>query len=521
MNRSTTIGFSVALLAHAFATTAVAAPLVDLSKDVQGGYFVITPDNARIVFQSESNYILYSARVDGSGTPAQLTPYGVEPVVYAAISPDSSQIVFNGGVGVGESALSLVSVYSRPIDGGGEPVLLNTAPDLPDGAFGYYNAISPDSRRVLMRVSEPQEYFYLLSRPIDASAPAVRLSSPTCDPDTIPCSSSIGVADFAFAGNRAVFVETDGNYQGRLFGRVLDGSLPAVQISSETESAGGFAITPDASRVIFTGSNSATGHKVYNSSLIDGSSVLLATLTGPRGGFALAPDGRQVVLLEGNSHLLTVPADGSVSPKPLESSPNGVRFLGFSPDSTLVAFIPEGTEELWVSPSDASAAARRLATNAGIQMAFSSNSRRLVYGAGELTNRQLYSVGTDGASAPMLLASYPKYFDFVVTPDSSAVVVAVNSDDDLRFDAFYLIPIDGGPPRLIAESPYADGGIQTNGWALTADGSRLIFATYEGFAAREIYAVAIPEPGWMFAMSVTLLLLRRGRRGVAQCNEFS
>jgi Tol biopolymer transport system component len=534
MNRSTAIEVSVALLVLAFATTAAAAPpLINLTNQITGGYFIITPDSSRIIFQRDYDPVLFSARVDGIGSPIRLTPdFAIDTsVFYSAISPDSSQFVFNIGHNVapipdvndGEDPRR-VSAYSTALDGSSPAILLNTTRQQPDGYFGYDNAVAPDNRTVVMRIGRSNSSFDLYSRPIDAGRPSVLLSSPPCDPDASACpiNPPLGVDQWQIADNQVIFTEVDENHAATLFSRLLDGSAPALRISG-VAAARAFAITPDSSRVVYSDWSGPSSRNIYSRSLLDGATVPLASTTNlPPDffeAFAITPDGRNVIVF--TKQLSTVPVDGSGPPKTFEHAGDAVYFHGISPDGKLLAFNPQSGRDvipdLFVSPTDASSPPLRVATNAGSGVTFSADSRRLVYLSGDASALELYSVLTDGSAPPHLLGTFEKYVDFVITPDGQNVIAGVRSDNDLFIDEFYAIPIDGGDMRLIAESPYADGGFQF--WAMTPDGSALILATQEGFGYpqgatwKAIYAAAIPEPSMIFsAVGLSGLLLRRRGR---------
>jgi hypothetical protein len=124
----------------------------------------------------------------------------------------------------------------------------------------------------------------------------------------------------------------------------------------------------------------------------------------------------------------------------------------------------------------------------------------------------IFSVPLDGSSQPIRLSGPAA---FVLTPDGQSIVAALNPDANEFFDSFVLIPIGGGEPIPLAENPYATGGIPGWGshWQLSGNGKLLVFLADNNAGTREIFAVAIPEPGgvlvFLFAGFVSMARSRR------------
>jgi len=149
----------------------------------------------------------------------------------------------------------------------------------------------------------------------------------------------------------------------------------------------------------------------------------------------------------GQETLLLRPEDGSVVGPALPAS-------AFSPDGRWIAFV-RGSRELWVSAPDGSNAHRVALAPSWVGVgAFSPDSRRLSYVAGQGVGEEAEAseiVGVDG-SGTVRLRRAPVIGSGVWSPDSRFVVfMAQNDRDRYRPPNIYVASADGSGVRRLVE----------------------------------------------------------------------
>jgi hypothetical protein len=506
------------------------AQLIPVTPGFNASAFLITPDNSRVVFMhpEDTSGILYSARTNGVGTPIPISPLtgGGASLFQAQISPDSAWVLYNRDEHPTDRLH--VATYASRIDGSTPAVLLNISPIYDDDTSQYNLAISPDSRYAIIRADQGDNSFDLLSRRIDGSSPPLPLNDPL-HPDE--GSGNAVPSNWSVAGNLVIFQDPN-NEQGRgLYSRPFDGSAPAQKLSPGGETFSFHAVS-DSKVAMITYPGPPQSWNLYSNSTAGGALTLMHSKSndfyGLR-GLSISPDGGHALIQDGEFQLYTVPTDGLATPKLLGPFSDSTSIgYSISPDSTRVAFFTRqghhGAVELDISPIDASAAPKRLNPPApggrevrfGNYVYFTADSRYLVFTSDQLVadRQDIFSVPVDGSSLPTRLSG-PAVF--TLTPDSKWLIAALNTDPDDFIDRFVAIPITGGEPILLAESPYLTGGIPNWGehWRISQDGSLLVFVADNNAGVREIFAVAIPEPGTLSVLVATglgMVSLRR-RRG--------
>jgi hypothetical protein len=510
----------VFLLAFGSRCAQGAAP-VPLAPGYIADELMIAPGGQHVVFHSTNAGadLLYSARVDAAGLPVLLSPgtLGAASLFNSQITPDGTRIIYNSSDFPGGKWT--ISTYSSRLDGASGPVLLNRTPIYDDDPGQYSVAISPDSQHVVIRADQGDYSFDLLSRAADGSGGATALNGPH------EGQFGVGVAyDWRSGGNRVVYQlrSAGGNYT--LFSREFDSSGPAVKLSPGAEQLTGFAISPDASKVVFSTIPTPGGGMNLYSRSGSGGSITTLLASNASNSYSLDPivvsqDG-QHALISSNNALITIPTDGSGPAKALGPYPRGFEFMPtLSPDGTKVAFMARanpssGPMDLFISPIDGSSAPRKLNLTlpAGASInsaAFAPDGRHLIF-FGDLINpgvMDMFSVMADGSAAPVHLGPGG---EFAVTSDGNTVIMGVRSAS-FFIPELTAIPIDGGEATQLVSSPLSEGIYR---WALLPDDSGIVF-TSTGEGASEIYSVAIPEPGMLGAglPAGLLLLSRRGRRG--------
>ena len=146
--------------------------------------FQISADSQQVVYRADQDtdgvFELYSAEIDGSGTPQQLNPElvtGGDVSSGFKISPDSQQVIYIADQTLDEA----FEIYSVPIIGGTQTELSTLTFDNGEETASFTPAdiirenflISSDSRNVIYLTDDDfDELFQLYSVPIAGGAPA-------------------------------------------------------------------------------------------------------------------------------------------------------------------------------------------------------------------------------------------------------------------------------------------------------------------------------------------------------------
>jgi Tol biopolymer transport system component len=350
-----------------------------------------------------------------------------------------------------------VAALASPL--AGQSLKLNDplARELRGGAVSDFH-FTPSATRVVYRADrETYLQFELFSRPLDGSAPSLRLNGP------MPAEGDVGVngniqGSFAVgAGDRVVYLasETIGRYE--LFSVPADGSATRVRISEFGDPIKDYALDPAGMRVVYR--------------------------QGP---------------YTGASELVVVPVDGSAAPLHLAPGQNAQDFW-IAPDGATLAFsasVPSSDDrELYLVPLDGSAAPRLLTRThpPGFSLAFvffddvvfTPDGSRLVYNEVEnfdddLTP-ELYSVRLDASQPSVRLSNGPFHpGPFVLGPAAPLVRVAFQING-----AFVSIGVDG--TQLVQLSPA--------GWmprsAPLVSGSDVFFTAFQAGTGSTLFRAPI------------------------------
>jgi hypothetical protein len=265
---------------------------------------VFTPDGSRVLyladaFQSDV-FELFSAPVDGSSSPAQLSDFAVTGTVgeerHVGNLSKSVQVSADGL----RAVFAASRIYSRVIDGAAPAIPLH--PPLVPFQEILGLGVSPVSPIAVfgLESSDPTQLGRLYSAPLDGSTPPLELD------DRLANAFSSVTPLFASGGARVIYSALQGPEGGVIQGGIrsvpVDGSSPALWLNPP--STGGFTanVSPDGNRVVFL-STAQPFDPVTWSVLIapaDGSSaaeMLNAPLPAGRIVLGLFPDptGRRVL----------------------------------------------------------------------------------------------------------------------------------------------------------------------------------------------------------------------------------
>ena len=207
--------------------------------------FRATSDGHRIVYRADQDQQgrleLFSAAIDGHGTPRKLN-FASRAVFGFELPPPGGRsavyVLDRGGFPVSRD------LFSVPVDGG-DSTQLNPVPT----RSGAFSSITPDGKTVVFGASLDLSHFELYSRPIDASSPAVQLTTfATLD-------HSLMRFVVAPRGDYAVFTGGTGQ-EGidDLFSVPIDGSTAPVQLNpiGQSQVSGQFSPTADGTSIVFT-----------------------------------------------------------------------------------------------------------------------------------------------------------------------------------------------------------------------------------------------------------------------------
>ena len=428
----------------------------------------ISPDSSRVVYLDTAYNVLFSAPLDGSTAPrvhgGAFVPGG--HVSQFRLSSDSTRIVYHAD----QELDGLPRLYSTPLASSATGVRLNDPPATAgDNVLEFW--LGPGNHVLYRTTTHGSAPVGLFSRPIDASAPSVQLSS----------SANLTLLDAPFSpdGTRVVYHDT------AMRSRVVDGAAPEATLGNSLPRL----ILSDGSGVlgvVHTGGDIFTQDEDLFVATLDGSAAERLLIDGETSDEfdELRAAGGQLVfeLLRGGgdprgaSALQRIPLSGSVPPRDIPPhlatapSQQDVSSFRISPDQRLVAFSgdlrTDLDEELYVARADGGDRPRRLAHLAtGAEVRFSGDSRRILARAPELT-----SFPVDGSAPAFQFESsgVPSTAPFELTPDGATVVYPA------------------GPPPFVLRAAPVDGSSPSLALGLTPEVQRLmVSATHAVYVERE------------------------------------
>ncbi len=333
----------------------------------------------------------------------------------------------------------------------------------------------------------------------------------------------LSLCSWVFAGN--VWAQANHKLSGPLLS-------PPVQVNDVSK----FAISPDASRVVYTVRVPIGGvdDELWSVPL-DGSAVPVQ-LNEPGSrildelqiGYRISPDSTRVVFasdpdVQYELELFSAPIDGSAGPVQISGQMVANGDVGDSfqltPDSTRVVYEADqdtdGLIELYSAPIDGRSAPVKLNGPLPVnhfvrQFEISPDSSRVVYSLAEISTHetdQLFSVPLDGSASPVQLnpsgrvrSTYGGSKPFVICPDSSRVVYTADQDTTDVFE-LYSAPIAGGSTVRLND-PLASGFVYLD--RISPDGPRAVYLVDYPYSSSALLSVAADGSASPVKLSGTL-----------------
>ncbi|HEX6884992.1 MAG TPA: hypothetical protein VF530_16575 [Planctomycetota bacterium] len=308
-----------------------------------------------------------------------------------------------------------------------------------------------------------------------------------------------------------------------------------------------FELSPDSSRVVFTGDGRS---RLHVAPLASGPALLLDPAFPPDlelASLAISPDSSHVVFAadaggDGDFQLFSVPLAGGTTVQ-LDTGSGGLDFdfvsldfvpaLALASDASRVVYRADrdtpGVAELFSVPLAGGPATRLhppLAAPRRIQhFHLSPDASRVVYrgDVDQVGVDELYSVPLAGGAAtrlnPALVPGGEVLGQAVISADSSRVVYRADQEIDEVVE-LYSVPLAGGTalelnaPLVAGGDVFGDSGPEGNGLLLSPDGSRVLYLADQEVDGRiELYVV--PVDGSASPLKLNGPLIASGDVGIA------
>lgn len=446
------------------------APFVRLNDDLAVGPVLgdvfgcdFSPLGDWIVYEADGDiddeFDLYVASAHGR-RPVRKLGAALDPVPYTRrFHPDGERILYD----VPGAAGSLP--YLERLDGSAPPALVGGP--YPDGSAVRVVAMTLDGARVILTgdIDTPGTT-ELYNSPVQGGAPRFKLSS------ALLANEDVEAACVSPDGARVLFTVRFGATT-RLWCVPIDRAQEPVALDQVADGRlQDYAFTPDGQRVVYRSHD--LSHELF--SVPSDGSQPATLLSPPLGsgsaiGYVVAPDSTRVVfeeLLSTTWILRSVPVSGgtpvTLSPALGPSSSGSAGLVSL--DSTAVAFAAWNSTEgrVYRAPIDGSSPAVALSATGGqaFDAHLTSDGAYVVYQGSEVgVGAGILSVPFDGSAAPVRISqelSPAWYKTLEVTPDGS-LAVYVTEGVHPGGDALYAVPVTGGRPPRLLDSPLVEGGV--------------------------------------------------------------
>ena len=495
--------------------------------------FVITPNNARVVFRysfpSEIGlklalsptvgpiFFLNVIASFGNGSSVELPDTtevadgreGIDPLPYA-VTADSAFVIF---VADGTTD-GLYELWRTPTnDGPGFIAPTSLTPGLGANADVASFALNSATDRVVYKADAFSNNRYDLS--------SVRVDGSDNTLLAVPTAAQGDVFRFSISpdASRVVFrsdFSADESFELRSV--PIDGSAASLRLNGPLAPGGGvalFAVTPNSQRVIYTADQDVNGVRELYSVLLSGGTPTRLNASLVNGGdvddFAVGPDDansrvifRADLVTDEVFALVSVPAAGgpSVTLSNTASIGGDVAEHRVAPNGSHSVFLADQeTDEVFELFSRALGGIGGLVKlNADLgadgdvsQFQIDPTSQRVVYRADQDTDdvQELYSVSIGGGAVTRLnppLVADGNITDFQISPDGLRVVYFADQATNDQFD-LYSVPITGGAAVRLSSLAFRS---LVGEFAISPNNQRVVYiADQIGNGVNELYSVAI------------------------------
>ena len=422
------------------------------------------------------------------GTPIEIDSWASGAVGTIFFTPDGQHIVYG----------NLSGLFAAPLEGGA-PVPLGE----PDYVGADELEVLPDSSGVVITNQiDPFGRHELLFLPLDGSAPTV-LNRPLTD-------ATASVWDFVVSPDGATVV-----YQGT-HGAGEAPELVAVDLAtgattvltgagSEPQLTGKFFVfhfTPDSSTLVYESGDTADSLALF-AVAVDGSSTptRLTPVDHAVGQSVVTPDGTRVVHQAGPT--ASSDTDWWLYATPLNGDPAVLltdvttSLFEVTFDSQTVVYVEDqnaAQRDLYSVPISGGSPALLFDTNSPRtieQISVSSDGARVLLVVWESSLQQVYSVETQGGSAPVELSAQTEIRDAQITPDgTTAVFVGVLPHPFTPYLGALAMPLGGGSAQRLTPD-----GIDGQHVIVSPDSSIAVATTDDASAPVVLYAAELGGGG--------------------------
>jgi hypothetical protein len=319
------------------------------TRDVES--FLISPDSTRVVFRADldtSNIQeLYSVGIASTSFTKisdALFPGGVVRDDYA-ITPDSTRVVYLAEV----AGLTEEDLYSVPITGVGASQVHSS--EVPAGEAVLNFRITPDGSRIIFRAAEIANGPTVLHSVGITSANSLVISRPTAlygEVQTYRISPDSSRVIYKASGTASAPEQLHSVPVNSNAGATV---CPQLVLGDSISFRGGFEISPDSTRVVFTGFIAATSSdKLFSAAIAGGNCIDISGAMVNNGDviddqFAISPNSQRVIFVADKDtdevdELYSVPINGGLATKvsgPIVAFGDVANVL-VSPDSKWAVF---------------------------------------------------------------------------------------------------------------------------------------------------------------------------------------